>query len=74
MEIFLYICNMENEGDLSDWVLVDMDTINDDLNTVFGIGDPMSAYRKIQSIKTLEEVGVHVNFYNRDKIIHNYGK
>ncbi len=73
MEIFLYICNMENEVDLSDWVYVQYSN-DEPYFSVWGIGDPVSAYHKIQSVKRLEEVGVHVTFYNRDKIIHNYEK
>ena len=73
MDIFLYICNMENEEDLSDWIDIQV-RADDILSSVFGIDDPVSAYHKIQSVKKLEEVGVHVTFYNRDKIIHNYEK
>jgi len=73
MDIFLYICNMENEVDLSDWIDIQVGT-NDLVFSVWGIDDPVSAYHKIQSVKRLEEVGVHVTFYNRDKIIHNYEK
>lgn len=73
MDIFLYICNMEDEElDFSDWI--EIDYVDERLNSVFGIDDPVRAYHKILSIKRLEEVGVHVTFYNRDKIIHNYGK
>ena len=64
---------MENEVDLSDWVYVQYSN-DEPYFSVWGIGDPVSAYHKIQSVKKLEEVGVHVTFYNRDKIIHNYEK
>ena len=73
MDIFLYICNMENEEDLSDWIDIQV-RADDILSSVFGIDDPVSAYHKIQSVKRLGEIGVHVTFYNRDKIIHNYEK
>lgn len=73
MDIFLYICNMEDEElDFSDWIEIEVE--RETLNTVFGIGDPVSAYHKISSVKRLGEIGVHVTFYNRNKIIHNYGK
>ena len=72
MDIFLYICNMEDEEGLSDWIEVDCS--NDTLISVFGIDNPVSAYHKIQSVQRLEEIGIHVTFYNRNEIIHNYGK
>ena len=74
MDIFLYICNMEDEEGLSDWIEIDLDLRSDVLNNVFGIDDPLSAYHKIESVKRLGEIGVHVTFYNRNEIIHNYGK
>ena len=74
MDIFLYICNMENEEDLSDWIEVQWTNDECPLVSVFGISDPVSAYHKIESVKRLGEIGVHVTFYNRDKIIHNYEK
>ena len=64
---------MENEEDLSDWIDIQVGT-NDLVFSVWGIDDPVSAYHKIQSVKRLGEIGVHVTFYNRDKIIHNYEK
>ena len=72
MDIFLYICNMEDEEGLSDWIEVDCS--NDTLISIFGIDNPVSAYHKIQSVQRLGEIGVHVTFYNRNEIIHNYGK
>lgn len=63
---------MEDEEGLSDWIEVDW--TNDALISVFGIDDPLSAYHKIESVKRLGEIGVFVTFYNRNKIIHNYGK
>ena len=90
MDIFLYICNMEDEEGLSDWIEVDYHVVGEHrvvgnrmyeigvdreiLNNVFGIDDPLSAYHKIESVKRLGEIGVHVTFYNRNEIIHNYGK
>ena len=73
MDIFLYICNMENEElDFSDWIEVDWNS--DVISNVFGIGDPVRAYNKIQSVRILGEMGIHVTYYNRDKIVHPYGK
>jgi len=74
MDIFLYICNMENEEDFSDWIEIDYRRSFDVLESVFGIDDPLSAYHKLESVKRLGEIGIHVTFYNRNKIIHNYGK
>ena len=64
---------MENEEDFSDWIEIDYRSTFDVLG-VFGIDDPLSAYYKIESVKRLGEIGVHTTFYNRNKIIHNYGK
>lgn len=64
---------MENEEDFSDWIEIDYRSTFDVLG-VFGIDDPLSAYYKIESVKRLGEIGIHVTFYNRNKIIHNYGK
>ena len=63
---------MENEEGLSDWVLNGSDIYNflDDL----GLDEPVSVYLRIQSVKSLGEIGVNVNFYNRNKIVHPYGK
>jgi len=74
MDIFLYLCTMEDEEVfvLSDWI--EINCSNDALISVFGIDDPLSAYHKIESVKRLEEIGIHVTFYNRNKTIHNYGK
>ena len=74
MDIFLYLCIMNDEQYRlitnskygSEWVID-----NDD---IFGIDDPLSAYYKIESVKRLGEIGIHVTFYNRNKIIHPYGK
>ncbi len=74
MDIFLYICNMENEEDFSDWIEIDYRRSFDVLESVFGIDDPLSAYHKVESVKRLWEIGIHTTFYNRNKIIHNYGK
>ncbi len=84
VDIFSYICNMENEEDFVEWVDIDstvllrwrerLINIDESYYGVFGIGDPVSAYHKIESVKRLGEIGVHVTFYNRNKIIHNYGK
>ena len=63
---------MEDEEGLSDWIEVDCS--NDALISVFGIDNPVSAYHKIESVKRLGEIGVHVTFYNRNKILHCYGK
>ena len=79
---------MEDEEGLSDWIEVDYHVVKhrvvgnrmyeigvdrEILNNVFGIDDPLSAYHKIESVKRLGEIGVHVTFYNSE-IIHNYGK
>lgn len=53
---------------------LDVNRLNLGLDSVFGIDDPLSAYHKIDSVKRLGEIGVYVTFYNRNKIIHNYGK
>ena len=77
MEIFLYICNMENEEDLSDWIEIDSDEYGERvLNGVFGIDNPpLSAYWwEIESVQQLVQMGIHVTFYNRNKIVHPYGK
>ena len=70
---------MENEDNMENEELVCRHTITIDWNSdvisnVFVVGDPVSAYHKIQSVRILGEMGIHVTFYNRDKIIHNYGK
>ena len=70
MDIFLYICNMEDEEGLSDWIEIDAIL----LNSVFGIDNYENSIHKIESAKRLWEIGIHTTFYNRDKIIHNYGK
>ena len=84
MDIFLYICNMEDEEGLSDWIEIGYRVVGNSmygngvdheiLNNVFGIDNPLSAYNKIESVRRLGEIGVHVTYYNRNKIIHNYGK
>jgi hypothetical protein len=45
-----------------------------EINHLFGIDSLTDAYNKVDSVKRLGEIGIHVTFYNRDKIIHNYGK
>ena len=74
MDIFLYICNMEDEEVLEYWATFETPTYLSELNRLFGIGSLTDAYNKVESVKRLDEIGVHVTFYNRDKIIHNYGK
>ena len=67
---------MEDEEGLSDWIEIDYRMTFEILNSVFGTDNKsvLRAYNKVESVRRLSEVGVHVTFYNRNKTIHNYGK
>lgn len=61
---------MEDEEGLTDWIEIDRIVFN----SVFGIDNYENSIHKIESVRRLGEVGIHVTYYNRNKIIHNYGK
>jgi len=65
---------MENEESLSDCLYIEVDQENLNIVLPYTIGDSLITYHRIESVRRLRSEGVFVTFYNRDKIIHNYGK
>jgi len=75
VDIFLYICIMENEEGLPYWIDIDEEDRYGVFKGLNYVGDlTETEYNIIESVKRLSEVGVHVTFYNRNTTIHNYGK
>ena len=66
MDIFLYICNMEDVEVTQNWIEIYYYKY---VMSYIGYSDFLSAYHKVESVKRLWEIGVHTTFNNRNKII-----